>query len=516
MVARRSWLALAPVAAFLVNLLPLASFFNSDDFGLLAAVRSSGPFGIWSGNGQPFFRPIVSASVWVDSQIWGLEPFGFHLTNVILHSLNAFLVSVFVSQLLRRLKLDLPYVPIFAGLLFALLPCHAEAVAWVSGRTDLLATTFALGCCVSFLSRSKWRVPVAGGLFLLSLLSKESALLLPVFLLLFVLTTREVLKERKADLLTAASGFGIVGVYLGLRVVIIGQLFGGYGESSYFGVGLSGLAKNSAVYAGKALSPGSMQMLKLSGLPVDERGPAVLAALVVLIGGLGAFFAVRDRSTNARLVLMGVVGFFLLALPALPLGMNPYTSEGSRFLYLPSLGICLALSVLMGSIPKLWLSCLIAAGVGGAYASALWMQNSVWHEAGEDARRSIQALRDIPARTPLLGAPDSYRGAYVLRNGMSQALDLFGGHKPTPPLLSLYSYEFQDQVPDVRSNKNLVELRAAGNYGSLLTPGPDAKVGSPESPVAAFAPSRMILRAPNGLLLTPNGLVVPSLLESFP
>lgn len=507
---RAVWI-IPPLAAILVNLLPLASFFNSDDFGLLRAVRDRGPFGIWSGQGEPFFRPLVSASVWMDSKIWGLEPFGYHLTNVLLHALNSLLVGVLTWRCVslaseRRAETgiaDIPVGPkaagIVAGLLFAVLSCHAEAVAWISGRTDVLSTAFALAAAVVFLSDRSWRLAGSAVLFALSLCCKESPLLLPIFLALVAWAVR-----RKRWASQALAGLAIVAFYIPIRGAVIGQAFGGYGAGSYFGAGIPGLVKNAAIYAGKMVAPGSAQMMdRLLPTPLGEKSILIFAALFALLAGFALMLGVRSRGWLSAAALCG---FFLLVLPALPLGMNPYTAEGSRFLYLPSAAVCLTFALLF-SARRGWLA--VPGVLGVLFAGALCQQNQAWHDAGEDAHKSLNALRDLPNKAVLLSVPDSYRGAYVLRNCLDDGLALFGQERAKIPVLSAYSYDESGFSPTLEAQGEVVRIAVPGTYGSLLSLQPGTAPGDGPSAIVRFSPSALIAQSSNGFVLTPGGLLVP-------
>ncbi|MBI3072348.1 MAG: hypothetical protein HYY84_09540 [Deltaproteobacteria bacterium] len=111
-----------------------------------------------------------------------LEPAGYHLTNVLIHALNAALAFF----LLERLGLKRP-LAIVAALLFALHPVVAEPVSWITGRKDLLATSFALGALIVWLEPTLTlrRIVVANILFALAALSKPSVFALPLFLVFY-------------------------------------------------------------------------------------------------------------------------------------------------------------------------------------------------------------------------------------------------------------------------------------------------------------------------------------------
>src|SRR5262249_36459551 len=76
-----------------------------------------------------YYRPLVLVSFIVDYQVWGLNPFGYHLTNLLVHLCTVLALFLLLEKLLRDA------VPALAGsLLFALHPVQTSAVAWVAGR----------------------------------------------------------------------------------------------------------------------------------------------------------------------------------------------------------------------------------------------------------------------------------------------------------------------------------------------------------------------------------------------
>ncbi|HYJ86613.1 MAG TPA: hypothetical protein VEW46_11185 [Pyrinomonadaceae bacterium] len=129
------------------------------------------------------YRPLRDLSYALDLRIWGEGPFGFHLTNIIVHSANVLLVFT----LIRRLSNDVVSA-IFAALIFAVHPMQTDAVTYISGRRDLLFSFFYLLAFHTYISyyRSRKSVRAAAyfALFLilwgLSLISKEMAASLPI------------------------------------------------------------------------------------------------------------------------------------------------------------------------------------------------------------------------------------------------------------------------------------------------------------------------------------------------
>lgn len=118
-----------------------------------------------------YYRPLVFLTFALDHALWGDRAWGYHLSNLLLHALNAFLLV----RITMRGGLS-PTIALLAGLLFALHPVQTDAVAYVSGRTDLLMTTGAL--CASYALQARRTPAVRGSAAALgvaiAVLSKES------------------------------------------------------------------------------------------------------------------------------------------------------------------------------------------------------------------------------------------------------------------------------------------------------------------------------------------------------
>ena len=154
------------------------------------------------------WHPLTWLSHTIDYVFWGLNPFGHHLTNIIIHGLNSLLVFLLVIRLILiekkiggislapRMSLSISTKAlIVAGvtaLLFGLHPLHVESVVWVSERKDLLCTFFVLLSLLSYLSynssvvkKHRWFwFNTCFLLFILALMSKPMAVTLPLILIL--------------------------------------------------------------------------------------------------------------------------------------------------------------------------------------------------------------------------------------------------------------------------------------------------------------------------------------------
>jgi len=130
------------------------------------------------------YHPLTMASLAFNYAISGSDPFSYHLVNWLLHILNTALVFLFIYKISGK-KI---YVAAFAAIIFGVHPMHVESVAWVSERKDVLYASFFLLALLqywSFLEKGRRSGFIFCFIFfILSLLSKPAAIILPLVLFL--------------------------------------------------------------------------------------------------------------------------------------------------------------------------------------------------------------------------------------------------------------------------------------------------------------------------------------------
>lgn len=220
------------------------------------ALRSwSGLWQIWFEPGAVIqYYPLTYTTWWIDYHVWGLAPMALHVENVLLHAANALLFGL----LLRRMELPGAAA---AALIFLLHPVHAESVAWMVERKNVLSAAFYLGAChlwcVYLRERSVRMLLIALGCFALALLAKTATLMLP-----FTLLAISWWRDRRVSLLVRPllpfvalsltfalvtvvreRGEGAVGFDWALtfteRIALLGQVVGAYLSKLLLPFGLS-------------------------------------------------------------------------------------------------------------------------------------------------------------------------------------------------------------------------------------------------------------------------------------
>ena len=229
---------LAALIAFSPN---INSYFLSDDFVQIGKVLHRDFSVSWGHEHGGFFRPLFIWSYVIDSRVWGARPFGYHLINAILHGLNAFFVFKLASPLVRRFAptpIGGTRVAIAAAALFLLHPSHTEAVNWISGRADLIATFFILASLLAYLAYANGartsRLIASLACFVMALLAKESAICLP-FLVLVVSVPQPVRGGKTSNqvLKIFALFLSILAGFILVRAFFIGSIIGGYGTTQH-------------------------------------------------------------------------------------------------------------------------------------------------------------------------------------------------------------------------------------------------------------------------------------------
>jgi hypothetical protein len=137
-----------------------AQFIWDDDNYVTANPTLWTPGGLWriwfEPGATPQYYPLTFTTFWVEYRLWQLDPFGYHLVNILLHGLSALLFW----QVLRLLGLPGAWL---AGAIFALHPMNVESVAWITERKNVLSGACYLGAALAYLRFSPPQEEAAGG-----------------------------------------------------------------------------------------------------------------------------------------------------------------------------------------------------------------------------------------------------------------------------------------------------------------------------------------------------------------
>lgn len=410
---------------------PLTSSLLSDDFVILKAVRDNGAFGIWTNLDADFFRPLSSLAFYWGYRAWSLEAFPYHLGVVLAHCLSSFLVCLIAYLLLietgfSRVRRRL--VSVAAGLIFLVLPSHSEPVSWIAAGIDVYAALFALGSLFAYiLYRS---VPRGGllaaslGLLAISLLSKESAVGVPLVLVAYEIYLRISRRRRPggpyADLRLPIPYFVVVALYFLLRRACLGTFIGGYGADVHLNFTPLRIAIGLACLPTRTYLP-----------PMPTRAISLgvfLSIVLVVLAAVGTTHFRRRRQLPG-IALLVLVSYFIFLLPVINLSAHLVDTQGERFVYSASaFGAILVVTLLGYLLESRRFLMLILACILVAYAASLLRSNHNWKRASGIAESVVASLGAVVDARDIyvLNLPDNIGGAYVFRNGLNEAAALLG------------------------------------------------------------------------------------------
>jgi len=308
------------------------------------------------------YIPVTMFSHAVDYAIWNSDPRGHHLTNVILHSVNAGwvfllgLISIGIARPHRSVTASpssffpivgtLPFFgSVVAALFFSLHPLRAESVAWVSDRKDLLCTMFLAPSLIAYIryaslrdsvQAKRWYVPCFV-LFLLALLSKSVAVVAPVLFLLFDYlllpakwrkTHGRTIAEKIPFLISAASAALILVVSAPhAKVNVIVSKLTGF-ETILFPF------YSLFFYLQKMVFPVDLAPL----YPSVGIGTMVFAFAIV-VGTTAA--CIMQAQKNHRLPILAWATFVIIQIPAIVSVFSGNQPFADRYSYLATISLCL-------------------------------------------------------------------------------------------------------------------------------------------------------------------------------
>lgn len=303
--------------------------------------------GRYHGTGEWSYRPVRTASYFLDAYLYKFNPFGYHLTNLLLHTGAVIFLYLFLQMIFPS-----PAAALLASVLFSLHPIQLEAVAGLSYRTDSLAGFFTFGAFYFYLvhSRQSGSDKRGAGFLLLSLLfyalgifSKESVIVFPA-----IIFFHEILLSRSkwTESIGRAAGFTLIAAfYLALYFYYFKNAFIGHVPLSLepWTVRLVTSGTILAHYLIWFVSPAQIHLLPgLYSPPVDSLTlttylPAIIYYLCVSI----LIWTDREQRLTAVFFLLWFLCAYVPVSNIIPLA-NPCAH---RFMYFPSVGIFVLLSM---------------------------------------------------------------------------------------------------------------------------------------------------------------------------
>ncbi len=359
---------------------------------------------------DPYFRPIFSSLFILNYGLFGTAPWGWHLVNVLMHAGVTLAVFGVSREVTER-----SWVAALAATLFAVHPAHAESVAWVSGVTDPLMVLLMLPAFYFYLRfrkrGAKYLLGCALAFFFLALLSKETAVALPVVVVyceLFHFKGEALFTQRLIRASRLLALFAIpTAIYVLMRYHALGTLV--FSGQPRYPLVPSLLTIPLAIlkYLGLMLIPWGYSHQHYTAF-VETAGSALFLAPLALLVAI----AIGVALLKSRALTFGAVWFIVMLAPALAAlrEFEPAYLLQERYLYAPSIGICLAIAVgIEWLAARDWfgsrgraVAAALAVLVVLVWAAIFMRQNRVWDDTVTVYRNSVAVSPRAPLAHMLL------------------------------------------------------------------------------------------------------------------
>lgn len=346
---------------------------------------------IGSGSGIPtfFYRPLQMFTYMLDYALWGLNVFGYHLVNIMLH----ILVSLCIYWLSVTFFED-QGVAFLAGLLFIVHPVHVEAIASISGRAEPLAAIFMLAAVIlyfkqlSFGSKRLYALTLLS--FICALLSKESALIVPFLLLLSNYTFKRKIKRGLfLSFLSVSFIYIIVRAFI-LKHFLIKTLLPYTPDLGSFFERIPAFFVAAAYYFRILLFPFNLRVDYGDRL-FRFTDPAAIAGMAIT---LFLIFCALKRKEKDKLLFFSVFWFYLTLLPTANIYKINDSFMKEHWLYIPSIGFFLIVARTLVNLYRTKALRTAAAVFTAAllvfYSYLTIRQNTYWSDPIAFMRRSLR------------------------------------------------------------------------------------------------------------------------------
>jgi tetratricopeptide (TPR) repeat protein len=425
--------------AFVVLSPSVVGSFHFDDYFMLDDPIVQAASGWWEVFRLERTRPLTYLTFWLNYQLGGDDPLGYHVLNLLLH-----LAAVWAAWLVFR-KITNDRIAWMATMLFALHPVQTEAVGYVFGRATVLAAFLCLLCWGAWIDRRYGRAVLW---FTLALLAKEEAAALPMFLVAYEYLYRGHKGRPEREWLRTWLIMSLPCAAAAARLFYVASVTDGAG--AFFDLGRI-TPLNYLLTQARAVWLYLQLLVFPVGLNFDRDFPlstgfdtATLRAWVALLALIG-YAGWRARMQRTWFWLLGGLILLLPTSSFLPLG----DLVAERRLYLPLISLALGLGTLLVKAPRpvAIVALLVASGLTAQRSMVYMTEESLWRDTAEKSPRKVRpqlqlaralGAKDTPNHTEQLAllkkaqtlAPNDPEvavelGVFHLRKGDAEAAETF-------------------------------------------------------------------------------------------
>jgi Flp pilus assembly protein TadD len=345
---------------------------------------------MWTTTLLGHYVPLSWMSLGLDYLLWGMNPAGYHVTNVVLHAANAALLVAIARRLFSwnepgdTRSEPVAIASVVAALFFSLHPLRVESVAWITERRDVLSLCFMLASVLFYLKAAReprlgraYAISLAA--FVAALLSKATTVTLPAALLLInVYPLRRIggaagwKSEPARRVFRELAPFFVLSIVAGIGSVVALTPGPQLGLLEKLAVSCYGLA----FYLLKTIVPYALSPLYELPPHVDPMAARFLVSSALVIAIVVVVWRTREKWPAAAAAF---AAFLVMTLPLLGIVQNGPQIAADRYTYHSAA----ALSLLVGAVLLAWpqRATMLRAGatvVLMAFVALTWRQEGVW------------------------------------------------------------------------------------------------------------------------------------------
>ena len=388
-----------------VPLAPFVRHLNKENIGKYLSTFHAG-----------LYHPLTTLSFAIDYAVGNGSAFPFHVTNLLLHLANTFLIFILIRKLFNNFSIAL-----IVAMLFGIHPMHVEAVAWITSRKDLLYVFFFLGSMISYAfyadGNKKQFYFLSLVLFLFSCLSKIQAAVFPLALFLVdYLRNRKIFSKRSV---LEKIPFFIIALIFGIINIIAQKGYGYIDYKAPYSVTerLISFCYGFAQYIFKILVPANISVFYPFPFHPGEQLSFIfyLCPLILLLFlALTVFLFLKSR----REYVFGLGFFFLFIFLVLLINNYRETIITDRYTYLGSAGIFILIATagfqvyekmkrMKWILPAFGIICILAL------STMTFERNRLWHSPPGLIEAALGHYPDSPILLNTMGSMAIDSGSYL-------------------------------------------------------------------------------------------------------
>ena len=358
-----------------------------------------------------FFRPATLLFYAIEARAAGYQPVVWHALSVVLH----ITVSLLVYTLARRRGFAV-WTAVAAAMLFLLHGSRPEAVTWISAQFDLWAALFVLIALLAF--DSGWRMASLVPL-LLALLSKESAYVYPLLLLLLLRSDRVPLNRWPR---LAGPSFLLTAAAFLYRWRVIGGI-GGYRNAV---TNRAVILNFDLIHTGQGFTT---RLAAALNFPINWSHPPEWWLIALLVAAMAAWACLAAGAADRRKLWFGLGFLLLAAIPVHQFLLIDANLEKSRVLYLPSVGFALIFAAaLEAAQPRVAVAA--ACAILAFQTAALEHNLLIWHRISALAASTCASVAAFPGEAEVSDIANELDGVYFLHTGLRGCIERVDGRRP--------------------------------------------------------------------------------------